>query len=230
MSKEDIKHTARINEIDYKIIEVQNKYIVAKPIENITPSSTSGAHICFNTGNHHYDNFDGSKPVYINQYYNQTGSIFIASGSYVAELSIKDNDLILLPKRPVSELNYSQENGNLRLSVNADGWVVALAKNKETIGEVQDKINKYVKENLENKEEGWKLKICEFCNKEYIKGTGITKVELWDKNKIIDCDDSKYIGFEGIEELNPKSETSGCILCFCSKECCEKYFNIENNK
>lgn len=150
MSKEDVKHIAKINDIDYKIIEVQNKYIVAKPIEGITPSTTSGSHIFFNDGWHHYDNFDGSKKVYINQDYNQTGSIFILSGSYIAELSVKDNDLILLPKKPVSELNYSQENGNLRLSVNADGWVVALAKNKETIGEIQDKINKYVKENLES--------------------------------------------------------------------------------
>lgn len=67
----------------------------------------------------------------------------------------------------------------------------------------------------------WKLKICVNCDKEYLKGTGITKIEFYDKNKIIDYDDFKYIGFEGIEELEGESYS---ILCFCSNECCEKYF------
>ena len=55
MSKKDIKHTAKINNNEFKIIEVKDKYIVVKPID---PTVTaSGAHICFNTGLHHYDNF-----------------------------------------------------------------------------------------------------------------------------------------------------------------------------
>jgi hypothetical protein len=148
MSKEEIKHNAKINDIDFKIIEVKDKYIVAKPIQNVTPLSLSGAHICFNTGLHHYDNFDGSVPVYINQYYNQTGSIFLASGSYVLPISVKNNDLILLPKKPISEMNYLQKDGNLQLNVNADGWVVALAKNEATIEEVKEKVNDYI-ESLE---------------------------------------------------------------------------------
>lgn len=144
MSKNDIKHNTKINNNDYKIIEVQNKYIVAKPVVT-TSLSASGAHICFNTGLHHFDNFDGSKPLYIYENYNQTGSIYIASGSYVAELSVKDNDLILLPKKPISELNYLNENGTLKVSANADGWIVALAKNKATIDEVKEKIIEYQK-------------------------------------------------------------------------------------
>jgi len=148
MSKGEIKHTARVNDIDYKIIEVQDKYIVAKPIQNITPSLTSGAHICFNTGLHHFDNFDGSKPVYINQYYHKTGSIFITSGSYVIPITVQNSDMILMPKKPISDMKYLQQNGNLQLSVNADGWVVALAKNKESIQETEKKINEYIKENI----------------------------------------------------------------------------------
>ena len=143
MSKKDIKHTAKINDNNYKIIEVQDKYIVAKPIAPFNPEA-SGAHICFNTGSHHFDNVGGKPPLYINQFYNQTGSIFLQSGAYVLPISVKDNDLILLPKKPISELNYSQE-GKLKLSVNADGWIVALAKNKETIQEVKEKIKEYEK-------------------------------------------------------------------------------------
>lgn len=67
----------------------------------------------------------------------------------------------------------------------------------------------------------WKLKICINCDKEYLRGTGITKIELLDENKIIDYPDWKYIGFEGPEEFEQKSYS---ILCFCSKECYEKYF------
>lgn len=148
MSKDDIKHNTKINNLDFKIIEVENKYIVAKAINNITPSGASGAHFCFNTGNHHHDNFDGSKPVSIN--YTNTGSIFIASGAYVLPISVQNSEIILLPKRPISELNYSQASGSLILSVNADGWVVALAKNKETIEEIKEKINITFRVNIEN--------------------------------------------------------------------------------
>lgn len=163
MSKEEIKHNARINDIDFKIIESGDKYIVAKPIKDVTPLSTSGAHICFNTGYHHYDNFDGSKPVYINQYYNQMGSIFITSGAYALPISVQNNDLILLPKKPISEMKYLQKEENLQLSVNADGWVVALAKNKETIEEVKEKIKEYIREIPENyKEEDEKFS-CREC-------------------------------------------------------------------
>ena len=95
MSKSDIKHDAKINDNNYKIIEVQDKYIVAKPIAPFSPEA-SGAHICFNTGSHHFDNVGGKPPVYINQFYNQTGSIFIQSGSYALTVSIKDNELIFV--------------------------------------------------------------------------------------------------------------------------------------
>jgi len=74
MSKRDIKHNAKINDNEYKIIDVEGKYIVAKPVPSTL--ALSGAHICFNTGSHHYDNFDGSKPVFIGQAYNSTGSVF----------------------------------------------------------------------------------------------------------------------------------------------------------
>jgi len=148
MSKKDIKHNAKINNINFKIIEVENKYIVAKPIKDLTPLEASGAHFCFNTGNHHHDNFDGSKPVSIN--YTNTGSIFIASGVYVLPISVQNNEMILLPKIPISELNYAYVSEGLILSSNANGWVVALAKNKETIKEVKEKIDVYIKENIEN--------------------------------------------------------------------------------
>lgn len=148
MSKDVVKHNATINDIDFKIIEVGDKYIVAKPINPYLPE-VSGAHICFNTGYHHFDHFDGRQPLYINQYYNQTGSIFITSGSYVLPLSVQDSDVILLPKKPISEMSYLQKDGNLQLSVNANGWVVALAKNKDTIEEVKTKVIDYVKENIE---------------------------------------------------------------------------------
>lgn len=144
MSKHDIKHNAKINNNAFKIIEVKDKYIVAKPISPYFPES-SGAHICFNTGNHHFDHFDGRKPLFISQYYNQVGSIFVASMDYYMEMSVKDNDLIILPKKPISELNYLQKNGNLKLSANANGWIIMLAKNKETIEEVKEKIAKYEK-------------------------------------------------------------------------------------
>lgn len=149
MSKNDIKHNARINDNDFKIIEVLDKYIVAKPIDQSIPN-ISGAHICFNTGLHHWDNFNGQKPLYINQDYTNTGSIFIISGAYGIKISVEANDLILMPKKPISELNYSNEKGNLKLSANADGWVVALAKNKETIEEIKEKINEYIKKSPES--------------------------------------------------------------------------------
>ncbi|MCK4647439.1 hypothetical protein KAT24_00740 [Candidatus Pacearchaeota archaeon] len=75
----------------------------------------------------------------------------------------------------------------------------------------------------------WKLKTCCQCSKEYVKGTGITKIELLDEDKIIDYPDWKYIGFEGPSEYEGKF-ISLTILCFCSKKCCEEYFSMENNK
>lgn len=147
MSKGDVKHTAKINNNDYKIIEVEDKYIVAKPINTFDPTA-SGAHICYNTGSHHFDNMGGKPPLYIYQDYNQTGSIAIASGAYILPISVQNNEIILLPKKPISELNYSQGKEGINLSVNANGWIVALAKNKETIDEVKEKIDKYNKENV----------------------------------------------------------------------------------
>jgi len=71
----------------------------------------------------------------------------------------------------------------------------------------------------------WKLKTCANCDKEYLKGTGITKIELLDEKIVVDYPDWKYIRFEGIEEFMEKSY---CVLCFCSKECCEEYFKEDN--
>ena len=73
----------------------------------------------------------------------------------------------------------------------------------------------------------WKLKTCVICNKEYLKGTGITKIEFFDENKVLDYPDWKYIGFEGIEEVKGYEyleEKSYSTLCFCSNKCCEEYF------
>ena len=75
--------------------------------------------------------------------------------------------------------------------------------------------------------EEWKLKTCETCEKEYPKGTGITKIWLFDEDKYIDYPNWKYIGFEGIEEFEGKSYS---LLCFCSEKCWEEYLEIENNK
>ena len=65
------------------------------------------------------------------------------------------------------------------------------------------------------------------CEKEYPKGTGITKIELLDEDKIIDYPDWKYIGFEGIKEFEEKSYS---LLCFCSEKCLKEYFSIEKDK
>lgn len=77
--------------------------------------------------------------------------------------------------------------------------------------------------------EEWKLKICIMCEKDYPKGTGITKIELLDEDKIIDYPDWKYIGFEGLKEYEGKF-ISYSILCFCGEKCWKKYLEIKNNK
>lgn len=66
----------------------------------------------------------------------------------------------------------------------------------------------------------WKLKHCDNCEEEYLKGTGITKIWLLDEDKYEDYPDWKYIQFEGIKELEGKSY---CILCFCGDKCLNEF-------
>ncbi len=75
--------------------------------------------------------------------------------------------------------------------------------------------------------EEWKLKTCNVCEKDYEKGTGITKIWLLDEDKYENYPDWKYIGFEGVKEYKGKF-ISYVLLCFCSEKCLKKY--IENNK
>lgn len=77
--------------------------------------------------------------------------------------------------------------------------------------------------------EEWKLKTCEICEKEYPKGTGITKIWLLDEDKYEDYPDWKYIGFEGPPEYEDKF-ISYSLLYFCSENCWGKNLEIENNK
>ena len=140
MSNKNIRHNAKINDIDYKIVESPDKFIVVKSISNITPSSASGAHICFNTGDHHFDNFNSEKPLYINKTYPISDTIYINSGNYILPFRENGDNVILIPHKPISVINYSNDGGNLNLSLNTSGKVSIIVKNKETIEEIKEKI------------------------------------------------------------------------------------------
>jgi len=61
-----------------------------------------------------------------------------------------------------------------------------------------------------------KLKTCDNCGKDYLKGNGITKIWLMDEERYDDYPDWRYIQFEGIEEFSGRSYA---ILCFCGDKC-----------